>query len=156
MSEYIPNVSVGVVYITLPGFNNAVISKNLLAPGIFITWDAFDWGHKAMLAKAHSKVEQGARLTAQSTRDLVLIDLHKQINKLTESRQLVETAQLARAAARERMRVSTNRYKYTAEKLSEVLQAQSGLADENNNYHQALLSFWEAKAQFERAVGSER
>ncbi len=86
----------------------------------------------------------------------MLIDLHKQINKLTESRQLVETAQVARAAARERMRVSMNRYKYNAEKLFEVLQAQSNLADENNNYHKALLDFWEAKAEFERAVGTEQ
>ncbi len=33
MSEYIPNVSVGVVYITLPGFNNEIIPKNLLLQG---------------------------------------------------------------------------------------------------------------------------
>jgi len=156
LSQYIPNVSVGVVYITLPGFNNSVISKNILAPGLFINWNAFDWGHKAMEAKARSKVEQSAQLSAQSTREVVLIDLHKQINKLTESRQSVATAQVARAAARERMRVSMNRYKYTADKLFEVLQAQSNLADENNDYHKALLAFWEAKAEFERAVGAEQ
>ena len=156
MSEYIPNVSVGVVYIALPGFNNEFVPKNLLAPGIFIHWNAFDWGRKAFLAKAHSKVEQGARLTSQSTREQVLIDLHKQINKINESRQLVETTQMARAAARERMRVSLNRYKFTAEKLDDVLQAQSRLSNENNNYHQALVAFWESKAQFERAVGAEQ
>lgn len=156
MSEYIPNVSVGVLYITLPGFNNEFVPKNLLAPGIFINWNAFDWGRKGFLAKAHSKVEQGARLTSQSTREEVLIDLHKQINKLSESRQLVETAQIARAAAKERMRVSLNRYRYTAEKLDDVLQAQSRLSNEHNNYHQALLAFWESKAQLERAVGAEQ
>ena len=156
MSEYIPNVSVGVVYITLPGYNGNFIPRNLLAPGIFINWNAFDWGRKAMYAKAHAQVEQAARLTAQSTKEQVIIDLHKQMNKLTESRQQVEIAQLGRAAARERMRVSLNRYKFTAEKLSDVLQAQSNLANENNNYHEALLAFWQAKAQLERAVGSDR
>jgi outer membrane protein len=155
MSEYIPNVSIGVVYITLPGFNNTIVSRNILAPGIFINWNAFDWGHKAMLSKARSKVEQAAALTAQNTREEVLIDLHSQLNKLTESRQLVKTTQLARAASREGMRVSMNRYKYTAAKLSDVLQSQSSLADANNGYHQALLAFWEAKAEFDRAVGSE-
>lgn len=156
MAEYIPNVSAGVVYITLPGFNNSLVPKNILAPGIFINWNAWDWGRKAMLAKSRSQVEQGAQLTAQSTREQVLIDLHTQINKVTESRQLVQIAQLARAASRERMRVSMNRYKYTAEKLSDVLQAQSSLADENNNYHQALVAFWQSKAEFERAVGVEQ
>jgi outer membrane protein TolC len=156
MSDYIPNVSAGVVYITLPGFNNSVISKNILAPGIFIDWDGFDWGRKAMLAKARSQVEQAAALTAQSTREQVLIDLHSQINKLSESRQLVQTTRLARAASRERMRVSMNRYKYTADKLADVLQAQSSLSDENNNYHQALVAFWAARAEFERALGADR
>jgi len=156
MSEYIPNVSIGVVYITLPGFNNTVVSKNILAPGFFINWNAFDWGRKAMLAKARSKVEQGAALTADSTREEVLIDLHAQINKVNESRQLVKTAQLARIASRERMRVFMNRYKYTSEKLADVLQAQTSLADANNSYHEALLAFWQAKAEFARAVGSDR
>jgi outer membrane protein TolC len=156
ISEYIPNVSIGVVYITLPGFNNEFIPKNLLAPGIFINWNAFDWGRKAFRAKALSKVEQGARLTSESSREEVLIDLHKQINKLNESRQLVETAQIARAAAKERMRVSLNRYKFTAEKLDDVLQAQSRLSNENNNYHEALLAFWGSRAQVERAEGLEQ
>jgi outer membrane protein TolC len=156
MSHYIPNVSVGIVYITLPGFNNTVIPKNILAPGFFINWDAFDWGHKAMLMKARSNAEQAAALSAQSTREEILIDLHKQLNKLSESRQFVQTAQMARAASQERMRVSMNRYKYTADKLSDVLEAQSKLADANNTYHEALLAFWEAKAEFERAVSSER
>jgi len=156
LSEYIPNVSVGAIYLNLPGFNSQFIPKNLFAPGIFINWNAFDWGRKAFLYKAHSKVEQAANLTSQNTREDVLIDLHKQINKINESRQSVEAAQLARSAAKERMRVSLNRYKFTAEKLDDVLQAQSRLANENNNYHQALLAFWESKAQFERAVGSEQ
>jgi outer membrane protein len=154
-SEYIPNVSVGVVYITLPGFNNQVIPRNVLAPGIFINWNAFDWGRKAMLAKAKGKQEQASRLTAESVKDDVLIDLHTQINKLTESRQEIAAAQLTRTAASESMRVALNRYKVSATKLADALQAQSSLADANNAYHQALLAFWEANAEFERAVGAD-
>jgi outer membrane protein len=154
-SQYIPNVSVGAVYVALPGFLNQVIPKNIFAPGIFITYDAFDWGHKAMLGKARSKVEGEAKLTAESTREKVLIDLHKQINQFQEAKQLLETRQLSRAAARERLRVSINRYKFTADKLADVLLAQSSLSDQNNKYHQALLAYWEAKAQFDRAIGAE-
>ena len=155
LSGYIPNVSVGVVYISLPGFNNQVLPKNCLAPGFFMNWNAFDWGRKAFLAKARSEVEQGAALTAESAREEVLIDLHTQINKLSESRQAVNTTELARAAARERMRVSLNRYKFTASTLSETLQSQTALSTANNNYHEALLAFWGAKAEFDRAVGGE-
>src|SRR5262249_11113197 len=149
LSEYIPNVSIGLVYIALPGFNNQLVPKNILAPGVFINWNAFDWGRKAFQAKARDKVQQGATLTAASAREQVLIDLHSQINKVTESRELVKTTQLARTASREGMRVALNRYKYTSAKLSDVLQAQSNLAEANHNYHEALLAFWEARAEFE-------
>jgi outer membrane protein len=154
MSEYIPNVSIGAVYLGLPGFNNQILPKNVFAPGIFINYNAFDWGRKAFIAKSKSKVEQGAQLAAQSVRDDVMIDVHAQFNKLSESRQLIATASLSRGASREELRVETNRYKNTAATFAEVMQAHSSLAEANENYHQALLSFWQAKAQFERAVGS--
>jgi outer membrane protein len=156
ISHYIPDVSVGVVYIALPGFNNAILPQNVLAPGIFINWNAWDWGRKAMQANAKNKTEQGSVLGAETVREDVLIDLHTQINKLTEARQLVKFTQLARAASSEQTRVSLNRYKYTSTKLSDVLDAQSKLSDANNSYHQAMLAFWEAKAQFDRAIGTDQ
>ena len=152
-AEYIPNLSIGAVFITLPGFNNEALPKYILAPGMFINYNAFDWGRRAFLAKAQSKSEQAAAANVASIRDEVLIDLHSQINKLTEARLAVKTTQFAREVALEDLRVSMNRYKFTSDKLAEVLQAQSSLAEASNNYHEALLSFWDAKAQFDRAIG---
>jgi outer membrane protein TolC len=154
ISEYIPNVSIGIVYLGLPGFNNQVLPKNVFAPGIFINWNAMDWGRKAFVAKSRSKVEQSARLTAQNVRDDVVIDVHTQFNKLSESRQLIQTTALARSAAREGLRVETNRYENTAATFADVMQAHSNLAEANKDYHQSLVAFWDAKAQFERAVAS--
>ncbi|HEY9772395.1 MAG TPA: TolC family protein [Planktothrix sp.] len=153
-AQYIPNVSVGVFYAALPGFNNSIVPKQVLAPGIFINWNAFDWGRKAFLSAARSNVERSAKLQQQQTYDQVLIDLHTQINKLNESRQMARAAELERTAAREEMRVSINRYKFTQSRLSDVLEAEKSLSQANNSYHQALISFWEARAEFERAVGT--
>jgi outer membrane protein len=153
LSQYIPNVSVGVVYITLPGFNNSVLPRNTLAPGIFISYDAFDWGRKAFLAKAQRKSEQAALCNLASVRDEVLIDLHSQINKISEARLAVKTAKFSRDVALEDLRVSMNRYKYTSEKLADVLNAHNALATANDQYEQSLLAFWEAKSEFDRAVG---
>jgi hypothetical protein len=36
-----------------------------------------------------------------------------------------------------------------------VLQVRAELADMNDRYHQALLEFWAAKADYELAVGEE-
>ena len=153
LAEYIPSVSIGAVYIALPGFNNTAFPKNTLAPGIFIHYDAFDWGRRAFLAKAQSKSESAQKLHLESVRDEVLIDLHTQINRLTEAREAVQTTKFARDVAAEEMRVAMNRYKFTSDKLAEVLATLTALADASNNYEQALLAFWQAKAEFERAMG---
>jgi outer membrane protein TolC len=154
LSHYIPDVSIGAVYVGLPGFNNLIIPKNTLAPGIFINWTAFDWGRKVFESKAKTSEERAALLSLQNVRDEIIIDVHSQLNKLTEARLAVSTAQLARSTARESLRVAINRYRVASAKLDEVLERQSNLADSTNKYHKALLEFWEADAQFERAVSA--
>jgi outer membrane protein TolC len=153
LAEYIPSVSIGAVYVALPGFNNNAFPKNTLAPGIFIHYDAFDWGRRAFLARAQSKSESAQKLHLASVKDEVLIDLHTQMNKLTEARMAVQTSKFARDVAAEELRVAMNRYKFTSDKLAEVLGTLTALADASNNYEQSLLAFWQAKAEYERAMG---
>lgn len=152
LSEYIPNVSIGAVYVALPGFNPAAIPRNLFAPGIFIHCNAFDWGRRAFLAKAQAKSEKAAALNLDSIKEDVLIDLHTQANKLAEARVAARTSKYDRSVALEELRVSLNRYRFTSEKLADVLAAVNSVAEANTNYHKALISFWEAKSEFERAV----
>jgi outer membrane protein TolC len=53
------------------------------------------------------------------------------------------------------MRVSVNKYKLKAALLSDALQTQATLADTDYQYQQALLAFWTARAEYEKAVGTE-
>ena len=55
----------------------------------------------------------------------------------------------------EKLRVTTNRFKQNAALLKDVLQQQSDLAEANSRYQQAVLSFWTAKADLEKALGEE-
>ena len=153
IAEYIPNVSIGAVFVSLPGFNNEVLPKYVLAPGMFINYNAFDWGRRAFNAKAQGKSEQAATANLLGIKDEVLIDLHTQINKITEARLAIKASKYARDVALEDLRVSMNRYKFTSDKLAEVLEALSTLAEANNGYEQAMLAFWNAKAEFDRAIG---
>ena len=86
----------------------------------------------------------------------VLIDVGDKFRKLQQSRQALIVAQLERETARENVRVNTNKYKLTAALLSDVLQSQASLAEANHGYQQALLSYWTAKAQLEKAMGEEK
>jgi len=52
--------------------------------------------------------------------------------------------------------VMSNRYRVQASLLKDVLQAQTSLADANFQYQKALLGFWTAKAEFEKATGEDK
>jgi len=54
------------------------------------------------------------------------------------------------------LRVTTGRYKFQAVLLSDVLQSQASLAEANHEYQSALLAFWTAKAEFEKALGEDK
>ena len=67
----------------------------------------------------------------------------------------MRVARLSRETAREKLRVTMNQYKQQTVLLKNVLQADTSLAETNRQYEDALLSFWKAKADFEKALGEE-
>ena len=87
--------------------------------------------------------------------DRAVVEINSRFRRLTESRALLNVAQLAQGAAREKLRVKTNQYQVRSALLSDVLNLRAELADSNDGYQQALLAFWTAKADFDLAVGEE-
>jgi outer membrane protein TolC len=51
------------------------------------------------------------------------------------------------------LRVQQARYSEQASLLKDVLQVQSAVADANHSYRQALLGYWTAREDFEKALG---
>jgi len=154
-SEYIPDVSAGFVYLT-PRNYPPVIPKNFADVGVAVSWEFFDWGRKKhQLAEKELAVEQ-AKNGLKETEDQVLIDVGNKLRKLQESGQALRVAKLAENSAKENLRVSTGRYKFQAVMLSDVLQSQASLAEATHEYQSALLAFWTAKAEFEKALGEDK
>ena len=151
-SEYIPDVSVGVRYASIQ--NVKLLPDNILQAGFLLTWEPFDWGRKKREMDEHVKTADQARTGLRETQDKVLIEVGDQFRKLRRSRQLLVTAELAQQTARENVRVLNAQYAAQESLFKDVLQAQSSLAEADHQYQQALLSFWTAKADFERAVGT--
>jgi len=153
-SEYIPDVSAGFLYMTFRNFDD-FIPKNLASAGLAITWEVFDWGRKRHeLAEKDKSIEQ----TQQRLREVesrILIDISDKFRKLQQTRQAFVVAQLAEETAKESLRINTNKYKLTAALLSDVLQSQSTLAEANHQFQQALLDYWTARAEFEKALGED-
>lgn len=151
-SEYIPDVSAGFIYMTFRNFES-VIPKNLASIGLGMKWEVFDWGRKRdQLAEKDKTIEQ-ARNELHEAESRVLIDVSDKFRKLQQTRQALAVAQLAQETASEVLRVNTNKYRFTAALLSDVLQSEATLAEASHQVRQALLGYWTAKAEFEKALG---
>ena len=155
-SEYIPDVSVGFSYLSMRNFDNDVIPKNTASVGVVMKWEVFDWGRKKnQLAEKDRTIEQ-AKNSLREAESLVLIDVGDKFRKLQQTRQALVVARLAQETAREKMRVSVNRYELRAALLSDALQTQATLADADYQYQQALLAYWTARADYEKAIGVDK
>jgi outer membrane protein TolC len=86
----------------------------------------------------------------------VLIEVGDKFRKFQQTRQALVVAQLNQETAREYMRVSVNKYKLQAALLSDALQTQATLADADYQYQQALLAYWTARAEYEKAIGTDK
>jgi outer membrane protein len=53
------------------------------------------------------------------------------------------------------MREVNNQFKQSAVLMRDVLQQQAAVANAEHDYEQSLLSFWNAKAAFEKSLGEE-
>jgi len=154
-SEYIPDVSIGFNYMTFQNFDQ-VVPKNSASIGIVMKWEVFDWGRKkSQLAEKDKTIEQ-SRNGLHQAESLVLIEVGDKFRKLRQARQALVVAQLKRETARENMRISVNKYKVQAALLSDTLQSQATLADTGYQYQQALLDFWTARAEYEKAIGVDK
>jgi outer membrane protein TolC len=151
-SEYIPDLSVGIQFST--NQNIKVLPDNIFQAGFLLTWEPFDWGRKRREMDEIAKGQLQASTALSETKDKVLVEVGDQFRKLRQSRQFLVTAALAQETARENVRVLNVRYSEQETLFKDVLQAQSSLAEADHQYQQALLSFWTAKADFEKAVGS--
>jgi outer membrane protein TolC len=84
-----------------------------------------------------------------------VLDVDNSFRKLEESRSLLDVAQAGRDAANEKLREISNQFKHSAVLMRDLLQQQASVANADHDYEQSLLSFWNAKAAFEKALGAE-
>src|SRR5262249_28284950 len=150
---YIPDVSAGFIYMGFQNFN--ILTKNLASAGLAMKWEVFDWGRKRDELAEKAKTIEQTKERLHEAESHVLIDVSDKFRKLQQTRQALIVARLTEETAQETLRINTNRYKLMAALLSDVLQSQSTLAEANHQFQQALLDYWTAQAEFEKALGED-
>ena len=152
-ADYIPDLSLAVRYITV--IDVQLLPRNIAQAGLQLKWQPLDWGRRGkQVAEKTLQLEQ-ARNFAREAEDLVRIDVATKVRALQESRLLLEAGRLARESARAKLKVAQDRQKEQAALLTDVLQAQAALGESSSQYDQALLGFWAAKADLEKATGED-
>jgi outer membrane protein len=152
-TDYLPEAQLAVSYLspmTIEGAPHQIATASLQ-----LKWEPFDWGRKSRaLATRDLEITQ-ARNSVREAEDRALLEINTLFRRLERTRADVRTARIGQDSAREQARIRVAQYSTQAALFSDVLQAESSLADLDSQYQQALASFWTARADFERALGEE-
>lgn len=153
-SSYIPDVSLSVNNLSM--FNaSSFLPSNVASAGVLLSWDPVDWGRrKHELAEATKTIEQ----TKNSVSDLesqILVEVGDKFRKFQQARSLLHVTDLGLASAQERLRVTMNQFEQKSALMKDVLQQRAAVQSATDQHQQALLAFWRAKADFEKALGED-
>ena len=154
-SEFIPDVSLTVNYATTFSYSNFV-PRSLSGVGVQVEWEIFDWGRKKHEVSDKERSVSQANNSLLDIESQVLMEVNARFRSMQESRQLLKVAKLAQTAARANVQMVAYKYRLDAVLLKDVLQAQTTLANSDYDYQKALLAFWTAKADFEKAIGEDK
>ena len=150
----IPDVSLSATALSTVNLSSALPSK-LSGVGVQMNWDVFDWGRKRKVEEDRQAEEQ-ASLQLKDAEALVILDVSHRYRQLIEARKELEVTTALQSAARELVRITTNQFTQKQALLSDVLKAQSGLAESDHRFTQALLNLAITQSDFEKALGEDQ
>jgi len=154
-SEFIPDVSLTFNYATTFNYSD-FMPRNVTGLGVQVEWEIFDWGRKKREVAEKARTVSQANNSLLDVQNQVVMEVNAKFRDLREACQLIRVASLAQTQARANVQLVSYKYKLDAVLLKDVLQAQTSLADANSDYQKALLSFWTAKADLEKALGEDK
>jgi len=152
-ADYIPDVGLAVHYIS--PLNVPIVPQNIASAGVELSWEPFEWGRRKDVINQKKLALEQSQYQLKETQSKVLLDVNNRFRKLDEARVLLGVATAARDAANEKLKEVTDKFGQQAVLLRDVLQQQAAVASANDDYEQALLSFWTAKADFEKSLGED-
>lgn len=152
-TDYLPDAQLTVSYLSPMNIDGA--PRQIATAAVQVKWEPFDWGRKGRALAARDLEIRQATNAVRETEDRALLEINGQFRRLERARAELRAARIGQESAREQARVRVAQYSTQAALFSDVLQAESSLAELDNQYQQALSSFWTARADFERALGEE-
>jgi outer membrane protein TolC len=152
-THYIPDIAIQASYLSPANIN--FLPQNIGAVGALLTWQPWDWGEKRHKVRQAALAEKQAGLSVEDTREEILLGVDSNFRHLREARSHLAVTEAIREAEAEKMRNQKEAYSQQSILLSDLLKQQSSLAEAEGQYHQALLAYWSARADFKKTLGAE-
>jgi outer membrane protein TolC len=152
-THYIPDIAIQAGYFSTANIN--FLPQNIGFVGALLTWQPWDWGEKRHKVRQAALAEQQEELSLEDTREQIRLDVNSKFRHLREARSHLAVTEAIRDAEIEKMRNQKEAYSQQAILLSDLLRQQSSLADAEGQYHQAVLAYWSARADFQKSLGEE-
>ena len=152
-THYIPDIAIQASYVSPANIN--FLPQNIGSVGALLTWQPWDWGEKRHKVRQAALAEQQAGLSVEDTREQILLDVDSNFRHLREARSHLAVTEAVRDAETEKMRNLKEAYSQQSILLSDLLKQQFSLADAESQYHQAVLEYWSARADFQKTLGEE-
>jgi outer membrane protein TolC len=152
-THYIPDIAIQASYLNPANIN--FLPQNIGTVGALFTWQPWDWGEKRHKVREAALAEKQAGLSAEDTREQILLDVDSNFRHLREARAHLAVAEALRDAETEKLRNQKEAYSQQSILLSDLLKQQSSLVDAESQYHQAVLAYWSARADFQKTLGEE-
>jgi outer membrane protein TolC len=152
-THYIPDIAIQASYFSPANIN--FLPQNIGSVGALFTWQPWDWGEKRHRVRQAALEEEQAALSVEDTHEQILLDVNSKFRHLREARAHLAVTEAVRDTETEKMRNQKEAYSQQAILLSDLLKQQSSLADAEGQYHQAVLAYWSARADFQKSLGEE-
>jgi outer membrane protein TolC len=152
-THYIPDIAMQASYVSPANIN--FLPQNIGSVGALFTWQPWDWGQKRHKVREAALTEKQAGLSVEDTREQILLEVDSNFRRLREARAHLAVAEALRDAESEKARNQKDAYGQQSILLSDLLKQQASLADAQSQYHQAVLAYWSARAEFQKTQGEE-
>jgi outer membrane protein TolC len=152
-THYIPDISIQASYVSPVNIN--FLPQNIGSVGALLTWQLWDWGQKHHNVAQKALAEEQAALAADDTREQILLDVNSNFRQLREARAHLSVIEAARNSETEKLRNQQEAYSQQSILLSDLLSQQASVADTEDQYRQAVLGYWKARADFQKALGEQ-
>jgi outer membrane protein TolC len=152
-THYIPDIAIQASYVSPVNIN--FLPQNMGTVGALFTWQPWDWGEKRHKVREAALTEKQAGLSVEDAREQILLEVDSNFRRLRETRAHLAVAEALRDVEAEKMRNQKEAYSQQSILLSDLLKQQSSLADAESQYHQGVLAYWSARADFQKTLGEE-